>query len=178
MKDWLKDNYDNPYPTEPEKKVMAQQTNLTMQQIDYWFVNARRRLVQPMREQAAREGKKLVYVDMVRNRRRITRISSPPSALARSQQQAPPPLPLHVFPDGATSAAGMAQGMPNQYAMTEYPPGSVPTMQPIVLQHQQQQQHQHHHQQQQQHHQSVPFPAHHHHQHHHQHQHHCQPSGL
>lgn len=41
----------HPYPTEDEKRAIAAQTNLTLLQVNNWFINARRRILQPMLEQ-------------------------------------------------------------------------------------------------------------------------------
>ncbi|TPP57611.1 Homeobox protein PKNOX2, partial [Fasciola gigantica] len=38
----------HPYPTEDEKRQIASQTNLTLLQVNNWFINARRRILQPM----------------------------------------------------------------------------------------------------------------------------------
>ena len=38
----------HPYPTEDEKRQIAGQTNLTLLQVNNWFINARRRILQPM----------------------------------------------------------------------------------------------------------------------------------
>jgi hypothetical protein len=38
----------HPYPTEDEKRHIAAQTNLTLLQVNNWFINARRRILQPM----------------------------------------------------------------------------------------------------------------------------------
>ncbi|VDM00682.1 unnamed protein product [Schistocephalus solidus] len=38
----------HPYPTENEKMEIAQQTSLTLLQVNNWFINARRRILQPM----------------------------------------------------------------------------------------------------------------------------------
>lgn len=40
--------FQHPYPTEDEKKIIAAQTNLTLLQVNNWFINARRRILQPM----------------------------------------------------------------------------------------------------------------------------------
>jgi len=40
----------HPYPTEEEKKQIATKTNLTLIQVNNWFINARRRILQPMLE--------------------------------------------------------------------------------------------------------------------------------
>lgn len=43
----------HPYPTEDEKRTIAAQTNLTLLQVNNWFINARRRILQPMLEHAS-----------------------------------------------------------------------------------------------------------------------------
>lgn len=48
LRDWLSRHKKHPYPTEDEKLALAQQTNLTLNQISNWFINARRRILQPM----------------------------------------------------------------------------------------------------------------------------------
>ncbi|KAK6173811.1 hypothetical protein SNE40_017205 [Patella caerulea] len=48
MKSWLFQHIVHPYPTEDEKKQIAAQTNLTLLQVNNWFINARRRILQPM----------------------------------------------------------------------------------------------------------------------------------
>ncbi|KAL3319699.1 hypothetical protein Ciccas_001628 [Cichlidogyrus casuarinus] len=48
MKQWLFQNLVHPYPTEDQKRVIANQTNLTLLQVNNWFINARRRILQPM----------------------------------------------------------------------------------------------------------------------------------
>lgn len=48
LRDWLVQHKKHPYPTEDEKLALAKQTKLTMNQISNWFINARRRILQPM----------------------------------------------------------------------------------------------------------------------------------
>ncbi|XP_033325194.1 homeobox protein PKNOX2 isoform X2 [Megalopta genalis] len=48
MRTWLFEHLVHPYPTEDEKRQIASQTNLTMLQVNNWFINARRRILQPM----------------------------------------------------------------------------------------------------------------------------------
>jgi len=45
MTDWLREHRDNPYPNDDEKEALIATTRLTMNQINYWFTNARRRLL-------------------------------------------------------------------------------------------------------------------------------------
>ncbi|KAI8086218.1 uncharacterized protein BX664DRAFT_335200 [Halteromyces radiatus] len=51
LRDWLSDHKKHPYPTEEEKDNLARRTGLTLNQISNWFINARRRILQPMLEQ-------------------------------------------------------------------------------------------------------------------------------
>lgn len=46
-------NLKHPYPTEDEKRHIAAQTNLTLLQVNNWFINARRRILQPMLDASA-----------------------------------------------------------------------------------------------------------------------------
>ncbi|KAL0281111.1 UNVERIFIED_CONTAM: hypothetical protein PYX00_002207 [Menopon gallinae] len=48
MRSWLFQHLVHPYPTEDEKRQIASQTNLTLLQVNNWFINARRRILQPM----------------------------------------------------------------------------------------------------------------------------------
>ncbi|RIA93612.1 homeobox KN domain-containing protein [Glomus cerebriforme] len=43
LKEWLAQHKKHPYPTEEEKLLLAKDTNLSLQQISNWFINARRR---------------------------------------------------------------------------------------------------------------------------------------
>lgn len=48
LREWLVQHKKHPYPTEEEKLALARETKLTMNQISNWFINARRRILQPM----------------------------------------------------------------------------------------------------------------------------------
>ncbi|KAJ8916551.1 hypothetical protein NQ315_000193 [Exocentrus adspersus] len=53
MRSWLFQHLVHPYPTEDEKRHIAAQTNLTLLQVNNWFINARRRILQPMLDASA-----------------------------------------------------------------------------------------------------------------------------
>eukprot|EP00741_Cyanophora_paradoxa_P016564 tig00020927_g15994.t1 len=55
LKQWLFDHFLHPYPTEEEKVQLAAQTNLGVQQVNNWFINARVRIWKPLVEQSHRE---------------------------------------------------------------------------------------------------------------------------
>lgn len=48
LRSWLFSHIVHPYPTEDEKRTLSTQTNLTLLQVNNWFINARRRILQPM----------------------------------------------------------------------------------------------------------------------------------
>ncbi|XP_007233117.3 homeobox protein PKNOX1.1 isoform X1 [Astyanax mexicanus] len=58
MRSWLFQHIGHPYPTEEEKKQIANQTNLTLLQVNNWFINARRRILQPMLDAKSTETPK------------------------------------------------------------------------------------------------------------------------
>ncbi|XP_052600480.1 homeobox protein PKNOX1 isoform X3 [Peromyscus californicus insignis] len=58
MRSWLFQHIGHPYPTEDEKKQIAAQTNLTLLQVNNWFINARRRILQPMLDSSCSETPK------------------------------------------------------------------------------------------------------------------------
>lgn len=47
---WLTEHVDNPYPDEDEKDELALQTGLRIEQINNWFINARRRLLKRLKK--------------------------------------------------------------------------------------------------------------------------------
>ncbi|KAI8336103.1 Homeodomain-like protein [Chlamydoabsidia padenii] len=51
LRDWLANHKRHPYPTDEEKLILSQQTNLTLNQVSNWFINARRRILLPMLEE-------------------------------------------------------------------------------------------------------------------------------
>jgi homeobox protein homothorax len=57
LRAWLFQHLTHPYPSEDQKKQLAQDTGLTILQVNNWFINARRRIVQPMIDQSNRAGK-------------------------------------------------------------------------------------------------------------------------
>ena len=56
LRGWLFQHITHPYPSEDQKKQLAQNTGLTVLQVKNWFINARRRIVQPLIDQAKKLG--------------------------------------------------------------------------------------------------------------------------
>ncbi|XP_059389478.1 homeobox protein meis3-like [Carassius carassius] len=61
MRAWLFQHLSHPYPSEEQKKQLSQDTGLTILQVNNWFINARRRIVQPMIDQSNRSGQSTPY---------------------------------------------------------------------------------------------------------------------
>ncbi|XP_052280893.1 homeobox protein Meis1-like [Dreissena polymorpha] len=56
LRAWLFQHLQHPYPSEDQKKQLGAETGLTILQVNNWFINARRRIVQPMIDQTNRNG--------------------------------------------------------------------------------------------------------------------------
>ncbi|XP_066926884.1 homeobox protein Meis1-like isoform X3 [Clytia hemisphaerica] len=69
MKAWLFQHLNHPYPSEEQKRQLANETGLTILQVNNWFINARRRIVQPMIDASNRAGKSPV-VTVYKSRKR------------------------------------------------------------------------------------------------------------
>lgn len=54
--DWLNDNLNNPYPNSKEKFELIMKTGLTNQQLSNWFINARRRKINNLRENQVKQN--------------------------------------------------------------------------------------------------------------------------
>ncbi|KAI3660037.1 hypothetical protein MP638_005315 [Amoeboaphelidium occidentale] len=44
LKQWMKKNYEHPYPSKEEKDFISKHFDMTMAQVNNWFVNARRKV--------------------------------------------------------------------------------------------------------------------------------------
>lgn len=49
---WLQNNLKHPYPTEETKRKLCKQTNLSLEQLNTWFINARQRYVKSRKVRA------------------------------------------------------------------------------------------------------------------------------
>ncbi|KAL4803703.1 homeobox KN domain-containing protein [Aspergillus unguis] len=56
LKAWFQAHLDHPYPSEEDKQTIMTRTGLTINQISNWFINARRRQLPAMRNQARNGG--------------------------------------------------------------------------------------------------------------------------
>nr|AOP31978.1 homeobox protein meis-like protein [Nematostella vectensis] len=92
MKAWLFQHLTHPYPSEEQKRSLAQETGLTILQVNNWFINARRRIVQPMIDASNRAGKSPV-VTVFKSRRRKSSIG----------QGIPSPSPSHTRENSPSS---------------------------------------------------------------------------
>lgn len=108
MKSWLFQHIVHPYPTEDEKRQIASQTNLTLLQVNNWFINARRRILQPMLDASNPEPtKKAKSKPQNRPLQRFW-----PESIANIQPQLPSGLQSAVKSEAATSVTDTVQTQP------------------------------------------------------------------
>ncbi|UMM32459.1 hypothetical protein L5515_006240 [Caenorhabditis briggsae] len=106
LRQWLFQNLTHPYPSEEQKKQLAKETGLTILQVNNWFINARRRIVQPMIDQNNRAGR-TPHMNVCKNRRRNRSEQSPgPSPDSESDSGA------NYSPDPTSLAAATAMHYP------------------------------------------------------------------
>ncbi|XP_036419299.1 homeobox protein PKNOX1 [Colossoma macropomum] len=101
MRSWLFQHIGHPYPTEDEKKQIALQTNLTLLQVNNWFINARRRILQPMLDASSSDTPK--SKKKTPQTRPLQRFWPDSLASTVSQQQV-------AMEDGTMVAVGMVTG--------------------------------------------------------------------
>ncbi|KAL9603942.1 MAG: hypothetical protein Q9219_000880 [cf. Caloplaca sp. 3 TL-2023] len=56
LRAWLHDHLDHAYPNEEQKQQLIRQTGLTDKQVSNWFINARRRNMPRLLQQAEQES--------------------------------------------------------------------------------------------------------------------------
>ncbi|XP_072713477.1 homeobox protein Meis1 isoform X4 [Ciconia boyciana] len=128
MRAWLFQHLTHPYPSEEQKKQLAQDTGLTILQVNNWFINARRRIVQPMIDQSNRAGKSPIVTVFKSRRRKPSSSHSPGGPLPVSQGTPynPDGQPMGGFvmdgqqhmgirAPGPMSGMGMNMGMEGQW---------------------------------------------------------------
>ncbi|KAI9481638.1 MAG: hypothetical protein EXX96DRAFT_220096 [Benjaminiella poitrasii] len=65
LRKWLIQHKKHPYPAEKEKADLARHTGLTVNQISNWFINARRRILQPMLESENLTAQIMAYPELM-----------------------------------------------------------------------------------------------------------------
>ncbi|XP_059806813.1 homeobox protein Meis1-like isoform X7 [Hypanus sabinus] len=100
MRAWLFQHLTHPYPSEEQKKQLAQDTGLTILQVNNWFINARRRIVQPMIDQSNRTGQGAPY----------SPDGQPMGGFVMDGQQH-----MGIRPPGPMGGMGMNMGMEGQW---------------------------------------------------------------
>ncbi|WKY11959.1 hypothetical protein Q1695_003489 [Nippostrongylus brasiliensis] len=154
LRAWLFQHLTHPYPSEEQKKQLANDTGLTILQVNNWFINARRRIVQPMIDQSNRAGR-APAVSVFKNRRRnrsdqspgpspdLGAGYSPDAAAAVTMPMAYPGADIYnmqrtMFPTAHYSAfpnPAMANPFMPQMGMMGFPPAGTapPWMDPSLL---------------------------------------------
>eukprot|EP00794_Sanderia_malayensis_P020298 gene20298-22287_t len=120
MKAWLFQHLTHPYPSEEQKRQLANETGLTILQVNNWFINARRRVVQPMIDASNRAGKSSVVTVFKSKRRR----SSSPESVSPSPYAFNLPYGPGPYPVGAYSSDQRHPSIHGGYYATE--PGVSP----------------------------------------------------
>lgn len=82
LKNWFFEHQTHPYPTEEEKAMLCEKTGLSQKRINYWFINARRRLL-PNLKKEEKKAKSVTSVPGKRKRRMDERRSHPSESLSR-----------------------------------------------------------------------------------------------
>ncbi|BES87220.1 homeobox protein [Nesidiocoris tenuis] len=95
LRSWLFQHLVHPYPTEDEKRQLAAQTDLTLLQVNNWFINARRRILQPMLDASGRNE----------SGSNGSASAKPPSKKSNSNGSKTTP-PHGYWPDNSRSSAG------------------------------------------------------------------------
>ncbi|GAA5796603.1 hypothetical protein HPULCUR_001976 [Helicostylum pulchrum] len=78
LRKWLIQHKKHPYPAEKEKADLARHTGLTVNQISNWFINARRRILQPMLESENLTAQMMAYPELVNSSRSSGTAFEPP----------------------------------------------------------------------------------------------------
>ncbi|KAL7322275.1 Homeobox protein tos8, variant 2 [Mucor circinelloides] len=115
LRKWLIQHKKHPYPAEKEKADLARHTGLTVNQISNWFINARRRILQPMLESENLTAQMMAYPELVNQQHHhspaVSAFSEPPRrrrhdfytyqrdfASPTMEHPSPPPLHHHHHP--------------------------------------------------------------------------------
>ncbi|XP_067943571.1 homeobox protein Meis3-like [Watersipora subatra] len=112
MRHWLFQHLNHPYPSEEQKKTLSDSTGLTILQVNNWFINARRRIVQPMIDKSNRDNRshETYMPDPSRLPNYMHNPAAPTSGLPMSGPYSPQ-APHMPAPYGALGPAGHMQQM-------------------------------------------------------------------
>nr|XP_031323024.1 homeobox protein Meis1 isoform X6 [Camelus dromedarius] len=119
----------HPYPSEEQKKQLAQDTGLTILQVNNWFINARRRIVQPMIDQSNRAGKSPIVTVFKSRKRKPSSSHSPggPIPVSQGTPYNPDGQPMGGFVMDGQQHMGIRapglQSMPGEYVARGGPMG-------------------------------------------------------
>ncbi|XP_076838709.1 homeobox protein PKNOX1 isoform X2 [Brachyhypopomus gauderio] len=122
MRSWLFQHIGHPYPTEDEKKQIALQTNLTLLQVNNWFINARRRILQPMLDASSSDTPK--SKKKTPQTRPLQRFWPDSLASSVSQQQV-------AMDDGTMISVGMVTGEDGLQTLSS--DGATMAMQQVMM---------------------------------------------
>ncbi|KAJ3375237.1 hypothetical protein GGF31_004355 [Allomyces arbusculus] len=123
LRNWVTKHENHPYPDEEQKKLLCELTKLSREQLDHWFINARRRFLKDTK--AAREGNPKVLKYRAgkgaRARKSTTAAAAPAAAPAAPEvDMSGVPLPPPAAP------AAIAEGMAGSQLPLEIAPLMLP----------------------------------------------------
>ena len=95
LKEWLFDHRYNPYPTEIEKTKLASETNLTVVQINNWFINERRRSLPKIMVQ---EGSDLKVIKRKKENITMINVNERKPKILQPIKTLQPMLPVEIIP--------------------------------------------------------------------------------
>ncbi|XP_021548603.1 homeobox protein TGIF2LX [Neomonachus schauinslandi] len=102
LRDWLYEHRFRAYPSEAEKRMLSEQTNLSFLQISNWFINARRRVLPEMLQQVGNDPNQITVYHQKGKTANVThKQSTDPPIQARSGPRDPDKmqcLPLSLLP--------------------------------------------------------------------------------
>ncbi|XP_034884561.1 homeobox protein TGIF2LX, partial [Mirounga angustirostris] len=102
LRDWLYEHRFRAYPSEAEKRMLSEQTNLSFLQISNWFINARRRVLPEMLQQVGNDPNQITVYHQKGKAADVTHEqSTDPPIQARSGPRDPDKmqcLPLSLLP--------------------------------------------------------------------------------
>lgn len=125
LKNWLFQHFLHPYPSEDEKREISRQTNLTITQINNWFINARVRTWRPMLENML-EGERDKKSQKIEERQQQVQQQIP-----QQQQQVQQQPQMNTFwqpPNYQPQLKNVEQGIPETFDYSYvHPTGIIPS---------------------------------------------------
>jgi hypothetical protein len=112
LKQWLIDHCRNPYPTEVEKTGLRDKTDLTLNQISNWFINARRRLLPQILDTIHPYASSQNEIPVTLNKEDHTQDNDQPPTKRRKRTRVAQTNPAYTLSSSATNTSASNEGQP------------------------------------------------------------------